>query len=408
MDMLDTSKDVGKGLLDIYKRYDHLRIGGYMQPQFQVASEKGINSYSGGNFGTHVNNRFILRRGRVRFDYAHYNDAGQPVTQFAFQFDGTERGVNIRDFWGRYFENKWSLFAVTGGMFARPFGYEVNLSSSDREAPERGRMSQILMKTERDLGAMLTFEPRVPGHPLRFFKVDAGIFNGQGLAGPGEYDSYKDFIGKLSLKPYPLSKKLTVSAAVSILQGGLMQPTRYEYRMGQTNTGKQFVVDSALSNLGEKAPRQYRGADLQWKLKNKWGFTELRGEYWWGTQTATNSNTETPGALLNEPLYSRPFDGGFFCFLQNIVNTKHQLVVKYDWYDPNTRVKGKEIGIPGNNLTVADIKYSTLSMGYVQYVNPQLKLFLFYDRVWNESTGLSGYTTDVKDNVFTCRLQFRF
>ena len=34
---------------------------------------------------------------------------------------------------------------------------EINLSSSDRESPERGRMSQILMRTERDLGVMVSF-----------------------------------------------------------------------------------------------------------------------------------------------------------------------------------------------------------------------------------------------------------
>src|ERR1700730_12879547 len=161
MDMVDTTKDVGKGLLSIYKKFDHIRVGGYIQPQFQVAEEKGIKSYNGGDFPQYVNNRFMLRRGRIRFEYARFSEKNQPTVQFVFQFDGTERGVFIRDFWGRVFEHKWELFAFTTGMFARPFGYEVNLSSSDRESPERGRMSQILMKTERDLGAMASFEPRV-------------------------------------------------------------------------------------------------------------------------------------------------------------------------------------------------------------------------------------------------------
>ena len=69
-------------------------------------------------------------------------------------------------------------------MFARPFGYEVNLSSSDREAPERGRMSQILMKTERDLGVMASFEPKKTKHFFKHIKIDGGFFNGQGLTGP--------------------------------------------------------------------------------------------------------------------------------------------------------------------------------------------------------------------------------
>ncbi len=408
MDMVDTTKDLGKGLLSMYKRYDHLRIGGYMQPQFQVAQEKGARSFSGGDFAPHVNNRFMLRRGRVRFDYAHFNEQDQPTVQFAFQFDGTERGVAIRDFWGRFFENKWQLFQFTGGMFARPFGYEVNLSSVDREAPERGRMSQTLMKTERDLGAMITVEPRRTHSFLRYLKFDAGVFNGQGLTGPGEYDSYKDLICRLYLKSYPLTPLVSISGGLSFFQGGLMQPTKYLYWVSPGNTGKDFQVDSTESNFEAKAPRNYRGADMQWKVQNDWGFTELRVEYWWGTQTATENSTETPGVLTPIPYYIRKFDGAFICFLQNIVNKQHQLVAKYDWYDPNTEVKGKEIGKTGTHFTPADIRYNTLGLGYIYYISQYLKLTLWYDRVSNEATSLPGFTDDLKDDVFTCRLQFRF
>lgn len=98
MDMIDTTKEVGKGLLAMYKRFDQVRITGYMQPQFQVAQLKGISSYAGGNFEEHVNNRFMFRRGRIRFDYVRFTENDLPSLQFVFQFDGTERGVNIRDF----------------------------------------------------------------------------------------------------------------------------------------------------------------------------------------------------------------------------------------------------------------------------------------------------------------------
>ena len=65
---------------------------------------------------------------------------------------------------------------MTAGMFARPFGYEVNLSSTFREAPERGRMSQILMPSERDLGAMITYEPLRRDAKNKIIKIDAGVF----------------------------------------------------------------------------------------------------------------------------------------------------------------------------------------------------------------------------------------
>ncbi len=133
MDMVDTTKDMGKGLLSIYKKYDRIRMGGYIQPQFQVAEARGVKDYSGGDFATNASNRFMLRRGRLRFDYVHLSENTKPSIQFVFQFDGSERGVFIRDFWGRIFENNLKLFSFTTGMFARPFGYELNLRPLQRK-----------------------------------------------------------------------------------------------------------------------------------------------------------------------------------------------------------------------------------------------------------------------------------
>lgn len=409
--MLDTSKDMGKGMLSIYQKFDRVRITGYMQPQLQIAQQKGVQSFNGGDFPANVNNRFTLRRGRIRIEYVHFGEQSGPSVQFAFQFDGTERGVVIRDFWGRLFENKYQLFTLSVGMFARPFGYEVNLSSSDRESPERGRMSQLLMKTERDLGAMVSFEPRQKDNPLRYLKIDAGLFNGQGLAAVGDFDSHKDFISRIALKPYPITSQIKYSAGISYFNGGFLQNTPYIYKIENNSSVKSFVVDSSSANAGEIAPRKYYGADMQLKIKNRGGlFTEFRAEFITGKQTSRNNNTETPAVLLtgNEGYYIRKFNGAYFYFLQNICNVKHQLIIKYDWYDPNTSVKGKDIGKSGSNLNAADIKYSTLGIGYLYYISDNVKLLLWYEKPVNEKTSLAGYTTDIKDDVFTTRLQFRF
>jgi hypothetical protein len=411
MDMVDTTKDMGKGLLSIYKKFDRIRINGYLQPQFQVAQTKGAKNFSGGDFPANSNNRFTLRRGRIRFEYIHFAEKKGPSVQFVFQFDGSERGVVIRDFWGRALENKYKLFALSIGMFARPFSYELNLSSSDRESPERGRMSQMLMKTERDLGAMVSFEPRAKDHPLRYLKIDAGLFNGQGLAAVTDYDSHKDFIARVALKPFPVTKTITVSAAASYLNGGFLQNTKYVYSSDKNSFGKTFILDSGFNNAGKIAPRIYYGADMQLKIKNKEGvFTQLRAEYIFGTQTSTSGNSETPAALLTgtEGYYVRKFNGAYLCLLQHIFNEHHQLIVKYDWYDPNSKVKNTDIGKPGTTLNATDIKYSTFGFGYIYYINENLKLVLWYDKITNEKTQLTGYTSDIKDDVFTCRLQFRF
>ncbi|RAJ85944.1 hypothetical protein CLV59_102651 [Chitinophaga dinghuensis] len=413
MDMIDTTTELGKGMISMYHKYDALRFSGYIQPQFQMASKRGAPSFAGGDFNPQSDNRWMLRRGRIRVDYERYNDNDMPIVQFAFQFDGTERGVAIRDFYGRFFETKFNLFSMAAGMFARPFGYEVNLSSADRETPERGRMSQTLMKTERDLGGMISFEPRRKDHPLRFLKIDAGLFNGQGLTGPSDFDSHKDFIGRIAVKPQIINKdKWLLSGGVSILYGGMQQFTDHIYTMDKGS----FKVDSSVENAGKIAPRHYYGADMQLKIPNGpgKGWTQFRAEYIRGKQTATANTTETPGIIPLDPagkyapLYIRNFDGAYLYFIQNLGSVKHQVVVKYDWYDPNTDVKGKQIGAPGSGTTPADIRFNTLGFGYLYYANEHLKFTVYYDMVKNESTQLPGYTSDINDNVLTCRVQYRF
>ncbi|WP_414524248.1 hypothetical protein, partial [Umezakia ovalisporum] len=61
MDMVDTTKELGKGIFSTYQRFDHIRISGYLQPQYQVASADGAANYSGGDFSPNSNNRFTIR-----------------------------------------------------------------------------------------------------------------------------------------------------------------------------------------------------------------------------------------------------------------------------------------------------------------------------------------------------------
>jgi hypothetical protein len=145
-------------------------------------------------------------------------------------------------------------------------------------------------------------------------------------------------------------------------------------------------------------------------LKTKVGFTEIRGEFLRGQQTGTAISTETPTALLNgnDGFYNRNFDGAYFYLVHNIFSENHQLVLKYDWYDPNTNVKKLEVGLPGSGFTAADVKYTTIGLGYQYHIGPNVKAVLYYAHVRNEKTLLPGFTQDVKDDVLTLRLQFRF
>jgi hypothetical protein len=393
----------------LVNRFQNLAISGYMQPQFQLAQKEGEATFEGGNFAPNAKSRFLLRRARIKVDYVvPAKDRNIPKALFTFQIDATERGVIVRDMFLRLYEPTKQNYSLTMGLFARPFGYEVNLSSAYRETPERARMSQTLMPGERDMGAMVSYESQNPKrhHPL--LKFDVGVFNGVGPTGVTDFDSYKDLISRLALKEWELSKKLKISGGLSFLNGGWRQDSKYKYEIAANNSAKTFAVDSSLANIGNKAPRRYYGADVQVAFLHQWGKTEWRAEYWQGTQPGTATTTISPAVQPLGPTYLRKFNGAVFYFLQNIINQQWEAMVKYDWYDPNRLVSGSDIGRSGTNLTPADIKFSTLGVGLTRYFSGNLKLLAYYDLVRNEKTALSEYQTDVPDNVFTLRMQLRF
>ena len=110
-----------------------------------------------------------------------------------------------------------------------------------------------------------------------------------------------------------------------------------------------------------------------------------------------NSNLPVTTDIYKENLTERTF-----YFLQNIARSPFQVIVKYDWYDPNTEIEGDEIGKSVSSTTVkpmqqiSNILHSVWVLLYRWDAN--VKLTAYYDSVTNEtSQNLSGYTKDLKD-----------
>jgi len=392
-----------------------LKISGYLQAQFQLADTAGIESFAGGNFPAGIDNRFAVRRGRLKlaYDYA--------FSQYVIQVDVTEKGIGIKDAYVSFTDPWLQSFSLTAGMFDRPFGYEISYSSSSRESPERSRMFQTLFPGERDLGAKFTFQPPKTSR-FNFIKFDAGLFNG---TGPNviDFDRYKDFISHLSINKTNRSEKLKVGLGVSYYNGGWRQGTKYNYSMNDvalfTGSIMAFTADSTSSSIGDKLRREYFGADTQISFDSPLGLIQLRGEYITGTQPGLVKSAVSPSTQPTSDAYIRKFDGAYFYLVQNIFQTKNQLVVKYDWFDPNTAVAGNEIGtkVSGTNKATGayDAKYSILGIGWVYKWNSQVKITAYYDYVINETTTaitnastLKDLSTNRHDNVFTLRLQYKF
>jgi hypothetical protein len=425
--------------IEIFKR---IKVSGYIQAQWQLADSAGQKSFAGGDFKSGVDNRFALRRGRVKFQYdAPFNEKGFSTSQYVLQFDVTEKGMTIKDAYAKITDPWTGWFSLTAGVQNRPFGYEVSYSSSLRESPERGRMSQIIFPNERDLGAMLTIQGPKSSN-WNWLKLDAGFFNGTGAPSAGvdasDFDKFKDFIGHASLNKASFDEKMKFGFGVSYYNGGYRIDSVNVYKAGTDSLGtKGFTYDSKNTENGglladrKKTNREYIGVDAQFSIAWAAGLTTLRAEYIQGNQPGTSGSTTSPAALPTSSIldtlkwsvnpiatpsdiYNRKFNGAYFYFLHNILQTPLQVIVKYDWYDPNTDVAGDDLGkavkqTGFKSTNSSDVKFTTLGFGLAYRWDANVKITAYYDNVKNEtSTNLSGFTKDIKDNLFTLRLQVKF
>ncbi len=405
---LDTLTRAVSNLIDDNIKSKRLKITGYLQPQYQYCDSAGAPSYAGGDFtngSSPYYSRFMMRRGRFKFNYVHEN------VEYLCNIDATEKGLNMRETFVRV-TDKWTqsgIFSITMGLLQDQFGFELTQSSSVRETPERARFNQILFPTERDLGV---FGSMVLPKSSKFYglKVDVAMMNGAAGVAP-EFDSNKDFTGRIQYSKTSKDEKIQFAIAGSGYYGGYRIGTVKDFRINKAANG-DYVYKTSIdsSHYNRIAKRIYYGADAQFTIDWPIGITTIRAEYIQGEQPGT-SNVSTSRSLANlptVPIYHRNFNAGYVYYIQNIGNSRFQVTLKYDWYDANTLIKGTQVGKSGTNTTAADLRFDTFVFGTTYRVNTNVKLMLFYDVVKNEKSSLKGYTGDAKDNVFTCRLQFKF
>jgi hypothetical protein len=418
VDGLKESYNETKTTVDLLSK---VKISGYIQAQYQHADSNGIKSFEGGNFPTQSMNRMMIRRGRLKVAYSGTN------SQYVVQLDVTEKGVSFKDIYMVFTDPFIKTVSLQSGIFNRPFGYEIEYSSSARETPERSRMFQTLFPGERDLGAavILSSEKGL----FKYLNFKGGWFAGNGIA--LETDNTKDFIGKLSFKlPVDEANGFMIDGGVSTYYGKVTR----DFQTKVTATGTATLADGTkvvtppsstptqnytyeskgTNNAFAKTDsswfplvkRQYFGGDIQMYIPylsavSFMGPTKIMAEYITGMQPGTKTNNAFYQVGSGD-LYLRNFAGYYVTFVQNFTK-RFQVMVKYDVWDPNTKVKGNNVKTEG------DVAYTTLGYGLIYNYDSNIKFTLYYAGVKNEITsGVKGYGTDLKDNVLTARIQYKF
>lgn len=371
------------GLLSDVAGLKKLKISGYMQIQFEKTEANSGFSMNPYDSSDYVLSRFRVRRARIKTAY----DAG--LTQFVIQGDFSNTGFTLKDAYMSITDPWTKYFSLTTGVFNRP-NFEVEYSSSQRESMERSTVIKKLYPDERDLGAMITVNPN------DLFKFQFAAFN-------------NTFLGDLkqtnpNYSSEPLYYMARITKELYFTEAGLGIDFGAHARFGSivANTNKIIesennskVVDTSSVKEGDKLGRNWFGFEAQ-LYYDFLGGLKLMGEYIMGSDIDQISTAEkTPSAIRK-----RNFSGYYVMLVKN-VTTDFQVALKYDSYNPNTKIAEADI------TSKSDLATNTFGFGLHNYTFSNIRISLWYDMIKTQ-THEKVLPNDPSDNLLTLRFQYKF
>jgi phosphate-selective porin len=355
-------------------KLNKIKVSGYVQAQWETygADLEKSNGYS---------NTYYIRRARIKFTYEPTDGI-----KFVLQPDLSTGNLVLKDAYAVVNIPKLKNWTLWAGQMNRP-NYEVEYSSSSREVLERSRVTTTIYPGEREIGAKLEYNgTKIPV----LFQLMAMNGNFTGTQAK-DVDSRKDVMARLVY-----SVKLR-DAGVGIDFGA-----NHYFGSNLAKTDK-YVKNSdgtldSLNNVWRYLDKHWTGAEVR-IYADVLGGMSVKAEYVSGINSAasTVAGTSTRAQLLASPNLYNNFTG-YYVYLVKNVGAKNQLVARYDYYDPNTKLSGDAAG--------NSINYKTWTLAWQYYLNDNIRITLNYLMPKNEIN--SSNPTDKKDNVFTVRVQAKF
>jgi len=362
IDALDERVIVNEGDLG---KLIKIKVSGYIQAQFE--------SYQSGLVNTNgPDNLFYIRRARVKFTY----EATDGV-KFVLQPDLSTGNLSLKDAYVIASHPKLKSVSLWAGQFNRP-NYEVEYSSSQREVLERSKLIRTIYPGEREVGAKIELNPTTI--PL---KIQLAMLNGN-FTGKEQkdIDTRKDMMGRVVYSFHFPSSGIGIDLGVHGYYGGLRAKSNY---ISDYNA----LLDSTSSNTGSYLDKKWAGAEMQFYFDVLGGLA-LKGEYIAGSNAFA-------GDSRTNPYKTRNFSGYYLYLIKNI-GKKNQIIGRYDYFDPNTKLSGDNAG--------KEPYYKTLTLAWQHYLNDNIRISLNYEMPENEVTG--AYPDNIDDNVLGIRFQAKF
>jgi hypothetical protein len=398
-----------------------IKVSGYIQAQYQNFENPAVQP----------DNYFSLRRVRVKFTYETTDGV-----KFVLCPDFTPGNFVLKDAYVVLNDHWTKAFSLWAGKFNRP-NYEVEYSSSQREVMERSLVIRTLYPGERAIGAKLEYNPiNVPVH------VQLALLNG--ADGLTINNASGTNLNSTENKDFDNGKDLMVRAYYNLSLGnfgGLDFGAHGYWGSLKSNALKTLSSDYSTikdANVGDAVKRNWIGGEFQ-LFADVWGGLSIKGEYIAGKNAsigyspiaASGTTAATPGVANFQNNFS-----GYYVYLIKNLGKKNQFALRYDYYDPNTDIRGKEVSIAkytSSDVTTLKIRVSgksdlatgTISLALHHYFDDNLRISLNYDIVKNEKVGTANAVTEsytnndgtkgtldyskvVNQNVLTLRIQAKF
>jgi phosphate-selective porin len=355
-------------------KLNKIKVSGYIQAQWE-SYDKDLEKSNG------YNNTFYIRRARVKFTYEALDGV-----KFVLQPDFSTGNLSLKDAYAVVNLPKLKDLSLWAGQFNRP-NYEVEYSSGQREVLERSRVIRAIYPGEREIGVKLEYNGSKIPLKLQLMAMN-GNFTG---AQAKDADSKKDLMGRIVYSIKLPGAGIGIDLGANGYFGGNLAKTN-PYIKNSDGTA------DSLKRVWSYLNKNWAGGEIQ-IFADVLGGMAIKGEY----MTGVNSTPSTIAAAATmaqkkaDPNKYKNFSGYYIYFIKNI-GAKNQFVARYDYYDPNTKLKGDEAG--------NDIFYKTWTLALQHYLNDNIRISLNYEMPENEINATNA--TEKKDNVLGVRIQAKF
>jgi hypothetical protein len=364
-------------------KLNKLKISGYVQAQWLLNDKDHVTV-------NEPTNSFFIRRARIKFTYQALDGV-----KFVLQPDFTTGNLSIKDAYAVVNLPKVKDITLWAGQFNRT-NYEVEYSSSQREVLERSKVIRAIYPAEREVGVKLEYKGSAIPLKVQLMAMNGNFTGAQAV----DYDSRKDLMGRLVYSIKLPASGIGIDLGPNFYYGGT--GIKYNTFVSDEN-GK---LDSTTYKAGDYLPKQWMGGEIQ-IFADFLGGTALKGEYVQGINSLTSSTNQdsksSQAARRGDPTKLRHFSGYYLYLIKNI-GRKNQFVLKYDFYDPNTRLSG--------DAAKGDVSWKTYTVAWQHYLNDYIRISLQYEMPKYEANASrpSDYkdVTGVYGNTLGIRVQAKF